>query len=141
MPTCEGGHISLRSFLATVSMLTRSSGAEGSPPASFCRLITGTEKLCRAHTRPRTDMPRQPTPTPRQELEGAGRDLGLVRDKWDGLCPECGETAELTSYLGSDDMRSEEHWWCPHCMLGLNVRVVRLVERARSGKTGDLIRL
>lgn len=63
----------------------------------------------------------------------------LARAEWDGLCPECHGTAELTSYLGTDDMRSEEHWWCPHCMLGLNIEVVRIVKRARSGKTGDAI--
>jgi hypothetical protein len=82
-------------------------------------------------------MPRTLVPGVKRELEPSRSDPELVRDVWDGLCPECGETAELTSYLGSDDMRSEEHWWCPHCMLGLNIRVVRIVERARSGKTGE----
>ena len=86
-------------------------------------------------------MPRQPTPALKRELVESRWNAGLVREEWDGLCPECGESAELTSYLGSDDMRSEEHWWCPHCMLGLNVRVVRLVQRARSGKTGAPIEL
>lgn len=86
-------------------------------------------------------MPRQLAPTLKRPLGPSGWNSGPVRDEWNGLCPECGETAELTSYLGSDDMRSEEHWWCPHCMLGLNVRVVRLVERARSGKTGEPIDL
>jgi hypothetical protein len=32
-------------------------------------------------------------------------------------------------------MRSEEHWWCPKCMLGLNIQVVRLVARATSVKS------
>lgn len=60
--------------------------------------------------------------------------FGLVRDEWDGLCPECGGDTELTSYLGTDDMRNEEHWWCPKCMLGLNVRVSRIVAKATSVK-------
>lgn len=84
-------------------------------------------------------MPRQPLPTLKRRLDFAAEDLGLVRDEWDGRCPECGEDAELTSYLGPEDMRSEEHWWCPHCALALNIHVVRLVTKARSGKTGDLV--
>ena len=86
-------------------------------------------------------MSRHAVPTPQRELEPPSRHPGPAHDEWNGLCPECGETAELTSYLGSDDMRSEEHWWCPHCMLALNVRVVRLVEHATSGKTGDSLDL
>ncbi len=62
-------------------------------------------------------------------------DLGLVRDEWDGRCPECGGDAELTSYLGNDDMRNEEHWWCAKCMLGLNIKVVRLVAKATSTRS------
>ena len=84
-------------------------------------------------------MPRQHAPAPKREFEMPGWGLGLVRDEWDGLCPECGESAELTSFLGTDDMRSEEHWWCPRCMLALNIRVVRIVARARSGRTGNPI--
>lgn len=94
----------------------------------------GTERICRARPRGVATMTRHPTPAPHREIEPS--DEIPVRGEWNGLCPECGESAELTSYLGSDDMRSEEHWWCPHCMLGLHIRVVRLVERARSGKTG-----
>ncbi|HEY7588659.1 MAG TPA: hypothetical protein VIB49_07970 [Thermoplasmata archaeon] len=62
------------------------------------------------------------------------REIGPEPEVWDGRCPECGGDAELTSYLGSDDMRREEHWWCPHCMLALNIQVVRLVARAVSAK-------
>lgn len=82
-------------------------------------------------------MPLEPPRPPKRREPPPGWDTGLVRDEWDGRCPDCGETVELTSYLGNDDMRSEEHWWCPHCMLALNIRVVRLVAKATSGKTGE----
>lgn len=77
-------------------------------------------------------MPPRPTPTIHPETLVPERNLQRSPDEWDGRCPECGESAELTSYLGTDDMRSEEHWWCAKCMLGLNVQVVRLVARATS---------
>ncbi len=85
-------------------------------------------------------MPRQLVRAPNRHLREPSAERNLVLDEWNGICPECGECAELTSYLGSEDMRSEEHWWCPHCMLALSVRVVRLVERATSGKTGEPIK-
>ena len=86
-------------------------------------------------------MPQQNLSVPKRRLGRPSEDHAPVLDEWDGLCPVCGECAELTSYLGTDDMRGEEHWWCPHCMLALNVRVVRLVQRARSGRTGASIEL
>lgn len=79
-------------------------------------------------------MTPRPTLPSRRVVQWPERDLGLVRDEWDGRCPECGGDAELTSYLGTDDMRNEEHWWCAKCMLGLNIRVVRMVAKATSAK-------
>ena len=79
-------------------------------------------------------MPPRPAPAIRPETLVPERNLQPSSEEWDGRCPECGEPAELTSYLGNDDMRSEEHWWCARCMLGLNIRVVRLVARATSAR-------
>lgn len=79
-------------------------------------------------------MAPQPTPTVHRRVLAPERSLPAPSDEWDGRCPECGETARLTSYLGNDDLRSEEHWWCARCMLSLNIRVVRLVARATSVK-------
>lgn len=76
----------------------------------------------------------KPILAPERHVEAPERALEPDPDEWDGRCPECGGDAELTSYLGTDDMRSEEHWWCANCMLALNVRVVRLVARATSAK-------
>ena len=72
----------------------------------------------------------------RQPLE-PGVDIGPEPNEWDGRCPECGGDAALTSYIGTDDMRSEEHWWCEKCMLGLKIRVVRLVTRATSARRDE----
>lgn len=72
-----------------------------------------------------------------RHIRAPERSLDADPTEWDGRCPECGGDAELTSYLGTDDMRSEEHWWCAKCMLALNVRVVRMVARATSVKRDE----
>lgn len=84
-----------------------------------------------------TEMPPRPPLSSARAIPRPEWDLGPVRDEWDGRCPDCGGDAELTSYLGTDDMRSEEHWWCAKCMLGLNIRVVRLVAKATSARPDD----